>query len=1015
MFYIQSLSTGGTLYWKEWHSSVTTNNFGLFNLVVGNGVRQTESTVATFNLIDWSVTPKYLKTEIYYAGSWKDMGTSQLMSVPYSITAGDLAGTVDKLSVKGTTSGLEEALFEVKNKDGQTVFAVYNEGVRVYVSDGAKALKGGFAVGGFGTDKAESTKYLFVGKDSVRIYLDTNPLTKAVKSGFAVGGYDLTKGTIQDYLDVNSDSVRIYIDSNPATKKVKGGFAVGGYDMTKGTNTNFMNVNTDASGIINPSQNRILWYPLKNAFLTGRVLVEDKDSVGTNSFASGYESKAKGQYSQALGYQSIARGQYSTSIGYQSVANKDNSFAFGQWAKAKNEESYAFGRGAIAEGFRSFAFGSAGVDSAGKITGVAYAKGNYSFAIGQGSQAIGTGSMALGLADTAKNDYSIAIGYLNSAEWGAVSLGWWTKAKGFYSTATGNSTVAKGNYSTAMGFRSSAMYDHSISIGNQTLATGFVSVAIGYQDTASGYSSVAMGMGTRADGICSFSGGQYSRAIGSCSEAFGLLNKANGNFSFAAGALSVAKGSSSFAMGDHATANGESSVAFGYSSKSDADYAASIGFNVLAGGKSSAAIGYYATAGADYSIALGYHANAGGASSIAIGHQASATNDRATAIGSGSTASGQFSTALGIQCTASGSSSTALGINTIASGSSATAMGSETMASESSSLAIGYQTNASGPYSTAMGKNTTASGWYSTSCGANTSALSAFETVFGRYNTSYTPWSTDNWYFYDRLFVIGNGTSSSSMSDALVVLKNGNIGIGTSFPQTQLHIKGNGNLLDLEGTAQVYIPWYPLGISNGVKALLGFYGAGTTDFLIANQFTTGSNNIILQPGTNGKIGIGSSTPTEVLDVNGNGRFRSIGSGAYVGAINRTSDGTLTTATSDIRTKNNISNLTNSLNAILNLRGISFTWKDEPEMGRRIGFIAQEVEPILPELVFTNPADGLKGVNYAEMTAVLVEAMKEQQHQIESYKSENDYLKSQLQTLQEKVDKIETLLAKAIDE
>src|ERR1035437_6817157 len=110
--------------------------------------------------------------------------------------------------------------------------------------------------------------------------------------------------------------------------------------MTKGTTGHFMDVATDASGIINPSQNRILWYPSKNAFLTGRVLIEKPDSVGVNSFASGYESKAIGQYSQALGYQAIARGSYSTSIGYQSVANKDNSFAFGQWAQAKNQESY---------------------------------------------------------------------------------------------------------------------------------------------------------------------------------------------------------------------------------------------------------------------------------------------------------------------------------------------------------------------------------------------------------------------------------------------------------------------------------------------------------------------------------------------------------------------------------------------------------------------------------------------------------------------------------------------------
>ncbi|MCX6335315.1 MAG: hypothetical protein NT092_13625, partial [Bacteroidia bacterium] len=236
---IQSDSSGGTIFWQELHSSVITTDQGVINLIIGKGARQSLSTVATFSAIDWSVTPRFLKIEIDYSG-WKTLGVSRLWSVPYAMVARVLEGPVKKLAVEGETSGLEEALFEVKNKDGQTVFAVYNEGVRVYVSDGAKAVKGGFAVGGFGTDKAESTKYLFVGKDSVRIYLDTNPLTKALKSGFAVGGYDLTKGVIQDYLKVNSDSVRIYIDKNPATKKVKGGFAVGGFDATKGPINNYM-------------------------------------------------------------------------------------------------------------------------------------------------------------------------------------------------------------------------------------------------------------------------------------------------------------------------------------------------------------------------------------------------------------------------------------------------------------------------------------------------------------------------------------------------------------------------------------------------------------------------------------------------------------------------------------------------------------------------------------------------------------------------------------------------------
>ena len=70
------------------------------------------------------------------------------------MVAGKLTGTVNKLAVTGKTTSMEEALFEVKNKDGQIIFAVYNEGVRVYVSDGdVKGKKGGFAIGGFGSTK----------------------------------------------------------------------------------------------------------------------------------------------------------------------------------------------------------------------------------------------------------------------------------------------------------------------------------------------------------------------------------------------------------------------------------------------------------------------------------------------------------------------------------------------------------------------------------------------------------------------------------------------------------------------------------------------------------------------------------------------------------------------------------------------------------------------------------------------------------------------------------------------
>jgi hypothetical protein len=68
---------------------------------------------------------------------------------------------------------------------------------------------------------------------------------------------------------------------------------------------------------------------------------------------------------------------------------------------------------------------------------------------------------------------------------------------------------------------------------------------------------------------------------------------------------------------------------------------------------------------------------------------------------------------------------------------------------------------------------------------------------------------------------------------------------------------------------------------------------------------------------------------------------------------------------------------------MQLRGVSFTWKSNPEYGTRIGFVAQEFEQVVPELSFINPTDGFMGINYAEMTAVLVEAMKEQQQLIDT--------------------------------
>ena len=142
------------------------------------------------------------------------------------------------------------------------------------------------------------------------------------------------------------------------------------------------------------------------------------------------------------------------------------------------------------------------------------------------------------------------------------------------------------------------------------------------------------------------------------------------------------------------------------------------------------------------------------------------------------TASGDYSTAMGDGTTASGDYSTSMGRSTAASALYSTAMGYGTDASGYFSTAMGSSTTASALYSTAMGDGTIASGSRSTAMGSYTTASDYASLSIGRYNSvnktvtaggSAASFDTDN-----AAFVIGNGTGSSTKSDAFVVYFNGN-------------------------------------------------------------------------------------------------------------------------------------------------------------------------------------------------------------------------------------------------
>jgi hypothetical protein len=102
--------------------------------------------------------------------------------------------------------------------------------------------------------------------------------------------------------------------------------------------------------------------------------------------------------------------------------------------------------------------------------------------------------------------------------------------------------------------------------------------------------------------------------------------------------------------------------------------------------------------------------------------------------------------------------------------------------------------------------------------------------------------------------------------------------------------------------------------------------------------------------------------------------------------------------SDRTLKTNINTINNALDKVMHLRGVTYEWKDKAMGGDglKIGFIAQEVEQVLPEVI-------LKGGNklmmsYAPVTALLVEAMKEQQKTIENQQLQIDELKKMVEQL-----------------
>jgi len=256
------------------------------------------------------------------------------------------------------------------------------------------------------------------------------------------------------------------------------------------------------------------------------------------------------------------------------------------------------------------------------------------------------------------------------------------------------------------------------------------------------------------------------------------------------------------------------------------------------------------------------------------------------------------------------------------------------------------------------------------------------------YNTQASADGTDN-EIVIGYNAIGKGSNTATYGNTSMtkhIFESGNVGIGTTGPVGKLEVAESGNSLFKVSSLGESTFTIPDGSGSGGQYVVNIYNNDVTGgnqgsglfiqsgpssatsnaLLIQNQATTN----LLTVRNDGNVGIGTSTPAYKLEVVGTS---GIGAAAFVN-------------NSDINLKFNIRKIDNALEKIKSLEGVYFDWKADGS--NSVGLIAQDVEKIFPELV--TGKDGQKGVQYSNLVAPLIEAIKEQQIQIDDLRKKSDF-------------------------
>ncbi len=443
--------------------------------------------------------------------------------------------------------------------------------------------------------------------------------------------------------------------------------------------------------------------------------------------------------------------------------------------------------------------------------------------------------------------------------------------------------------------------------------------------------------------------------------------------------------------------------------------------NNAAYGHSSLTFGFINTSYSDYAVAIGAANNAFGIASVAIGTSNLATGERSFATGLSTSASGDASFTAGTNVGARALGGIALGaFNDIV----------DSPVPNSPQLSdrifqIGNGSEASRKNAITILRNG--------NIGVGNSLFPEFKLSFDdNIGDKISLWGqSGNHYGFgiasnllqihadiaasDIAFGYG---SSSAFTERMRIKGNGNIGIGTTTPGFKLTFDNNtGDKISLLGQSGNH---YGFGVASATLQIHAdastsdvAFGYGTSGsfsqtmrvkgnaqvFIDPNDLNTGNLNtgalLFGLPGNTGEgIAVKRNAGTYQWGIQffTNGVSRMVvktGGGVDVsGAICASAFN----ACSDIRYKTNFSSINNALQSVLSLNGIYYDWKTNefPDKhftnARQLGFSAQEIEKLFPEIVQTD-AEGYKSVDYGKLTPVLVEAVKEQQSQIDELKKE----------------------------